>query len=225
MNPSYLIANSLPTSHKARGVPIISIHTHPHPIGVCYKTVRSLIPTLLFPQDQRPAYDLILNLGLAPGRNFYSIEAYAHRDDYVKQDIHHESMEGDTYWLVKYGAPPILEPTIDISDTCGRWQQRLPDDHVRISSNAGRYLCEYTFYTSMLEFWHRNQAADRPCIFLHVPNVCSEEAIQKGRRVVLALIEAAVSSEQTKRERSGLDMGFKPLDHLEVPPSTEGDGC
>ena len=224
MNPSYLIANSLPASHKAQGSPIISIHTYPHPIEVCYKTVRSLIPTLLFPQGQGATYDLILNLGLAPGRNFYSIEACAHRDDYVKQDILHESMEGDTCWRVKYGAPRILQPTIDISDTRERWQQRLPDDDVRVSGNAGRYLCEYTFYTTMLEFWQRNQAADRRCIFLHVPNGCNEEDIQKGRGVVLALIEAAISSEQTKRERAELELIFGPLKHSEVPLSTEGDG-
>ena len=225
MNPSYLIANSLPASYKARGSPIISIHTYPHPIDVCYKTVRSLIPTLLFSQGQRATYDLILNLGLAPGRNFYSIEACAHRDDYVKPDILHESMEGDTYWRVKYGAPTILQPTIDISDTCERWRQRLPDDDVRVSSNAGRYLCEYTFYTSMLEFWHRGQAADRPCIFLHVPNGCSEEDVLKGERVVLALIEAVISSEQTKRERAETDPVSGPLNRLEVAWSTEGDGC
>lgn len=64
------------------------------------------------------------------------------------------------------------------------------------SSDAGNYLCEFIFYTSLVEYWRRGPPAGtaRPVMFLHVPGLASEEAVERGRVVALALVGALVET-------------------------------
>ena len=180
--------------------------------------MRSLVPKLLFQSDNvesdplravqttredRQKFDIVLNIGLAPGRKYYSIESCAHRDNYVKKDIDGETMEGDTYWRDTYNSPLILEPSFNVPDIWRRWKQALllTDEDVRPSSNAGRYLCEYIYYASMLESWRRDPGGIRRYMFLHVPSGTTEEDLGRGIRVVLALIAALVGSELMKGKK------------------------
>jgi len=72
---------------------------------------------------------------------------------------------------------------------------------VRMSNDAGRYLCEFIFYASMVEFWRRGRGA--PCLFLHVPGGCEEEDVERGIEVAVGLIGGAVGSECGKRKEKG----------------------
>ncbi|KAL9124856.1 MAG: hypothetical protein Q9217_005861, partial [Psora testacea] len=166
-------------------------------------------------------YDIVIHIGLASGRGYYSIETCAHRDGYVKEDIHHQELEGDTFWRDEYGAPEVLTPSFDFVDVWRRWKQGLPYEDVRPSINAGRYLCEFIFYASMLEFWRRGEG--ERCMFLHVPSGSSEEEMGRGRRVVLALIAAVVGSEIVKRSRRKGVKGYREEDGMRI--MNEGDGC
>ena len=152
-------------------------------------------------KKDRQKFDVVLNIGLAPGRKHYSIESYAHRDDYVQRDVKGETMEGDTYWRDTYNSPLVLEPSFDVADVWRRWKQALllPEEDVRPSGNAGRYLCEYIYYASMLESWRRGPEGHRRCMFLHVPGGTTEEDLKRGTKIVLALIAALVGSELMKK--------------------------
>ncbi|KAL9101783.1 MAG: hypothetical protein Q9163_003002 [Psora crenata] len=243
INPSFLIANTLPATYQLPNLPQIVIHTYPHPIEVSYQAVRTLIPRLLFPKPhsafpapassgssqndvrtstktnaakEKPNYDIVLNIGLAPGRKYYSFETCAHRDEYVKRDIYFRDMKDDTYWRDEYDAPELLKPSFDMADVWRRWKQSLlrnehqredeqheqhdvDEEDVRPSSNAGRYICEFTFFTTLLEFWRRRQEARGA--FLHVPCGIGETDLRRGRRVVLALMAALVGSEIAKSKK------------------------
>ena len=175
------------------------------------------------PRD-RQIFDLVLNIGLSPGRKYYSMETCAHRDGYVKKDIYDKSMEGDTFWRDIYDAPPVLRPSFDVSDIWRRWKQALllPEEDVRPSNNAGRYLCEFIFFTSMLETWRRDPNHDRRYMFLHVPNGHDEEDLERGRKVALALIVAMVGSEMVNTQRQAAAQGY---DAAQVGHMSEDGDC
>lgn len=137
-NPSYLIASNLPTAHEATRLPLIKIHVHPEPVKVAYTYVRETIPQLLFSSSsskeasqrtdgriEQPLYDVILHIGVASGRDYYTLETLAHRDKYTKKDVNGETMEDDRLWQDKYKAPEILQPSFDVEDVWRRWKGGL----------------------------------------------------------------------------------------------------
>lgn len=137
-NPSYLIASSLPPTHEAPKLPLIKIHVYPEPVKVAYKYVRETIPQLLFSSPpsieasrkpdggiEQPLYDVILHIGVASGRSFYTLETLAHRDKYTKKDVNGETMEYDSLWQDQYKAPEILQPSFDVEDVWRRWKGGL----------------------------------------------------------------------------------------------------
>ncbi|CAD6578061.1 MAG: hypothetical protein ASARMPREDX12_008619 [Alectoria sarmentosa] len=116
-NPAYQVAKSLPDRRDIPGLPPIILHCHPKPITVSYAHVREIIPELLFPQDGlEPKFDIVLNIGLAPGRHFYTMETLAHRDGYNKKDVDGNTLEGDTFWQIEYKAPETLFSSFDTKD-------------------------------------------------------------------------------------------------------------
>ena len=139
-NPSYLIASSLPSSHQAANLPSIRIHAHPQPVKVAYRYIRQIIPKLLFckarskeesldthktPRWAKPEYDIVLHIGMASGRDYYTLETLAHRDNYTKKDVDGETMEDDLLWQREYKSPEILHTSFDTEDVWRRWKGAL----------------------------------------------------------------------------------------------------
>jgi pyroglutamyl-peptidase len=147
-----LIASSLPTKQQVSGHPAVNIHPHPSPITVAYDSIRETVPHLLFPhsfndihpnpnnfykqsnnahlkanpEEAQPNFDIVLHIGMAPGRDFYMLETLAHRDGYTREDVNRKTMEGDTFWKQKYGAPPTLSTGFNPEDVLRRWRHELP---------------------------------------------------------------------------------------------------
>ena len=157
INPSHLIASSLPSSFKTKELPTINI-VKASPIPVIYRTVRELVPKLSFPnassssanapsgaesgadhpalpfQDlltadtsakNKPRYDFVLHIGMAPPRKFFTMETRAHRDGYKARDEDGETMEVDHFWASKYDAPGVLKTGFDTTDVWRRWKSEL----------------------------------------------------------------------------------------------------
>ncbi len=108
----------------------------------------------------------------------------------------------DRYWQKKYNAPRILQPTYNPEDVCRRWKSAVAAENVRLSDDAGKYLCDYIFYASMLEYWLQDPSGERPCGFLHVPGSAQPEDIVRGTQVALAAITAILESLMA-RKREG----------------------
>ena len=58
-------------------------------------------------------------MGMAPGREYYTLETVAHRDGYEKEDVDRRTMREDRYWREEVGSPEVLEP---------RWEGWSGDD-------------------------------------------------------------------------------------------------
>ncbi|KAE8373090.1 hypothetical protein BDV26DRAFT_272836 [Aspergillus bertholletiae] len=214
VNASYLIASSLPRSLDLSGSSgpashRISIHVHPTPIPVAYSTVRTSIPAIL--EDYAKSHggrrpDIVLHMGIAASRSYYAIETRANRDSYhlsdVKGRIGYE--DGEKVWREQH-LPPVLQagPATDPANVAQKnlnpqppndeflsaWKSFVPPEtDVRISQDAGRYLCEFIFYTSLAEAFRQGQ--HRNVVFFHVPGACANEDIEKGVDVASGLIKA-----------------------------------
>lgn len=158
---------------------------------------------------------------MAPGCGFYAMETWAHRDGYTRKDVIQETMEGDAFWKQEYGAPQGLQTSFDAKDVLQKWKAELPvhrpfllpvshksrtkltkpstapndqDQDLRISTDAGHYLCDFIYFTSLVEYWRRNPNGPRPVIFLHVPGRYENEDVERGRAVTLGLIKALATS-------------------------------
>ena len=207
INASYLIASSLPKVLDEPILPKIHIHAHPDPIPVAYDAVRSIIPKMIFPDESSKQstrlrstpepvarYNVILHIGVAPERDYYAFERLSHRDDYTKPDINGNNMSNDQLWKKEYQSPEVLRTSFNTEDVWRRWKAGLVEEDLRPSDDPGHYLCDFIYYTSLVEHWRRDLEGSRPVMFFHVPGGHGEEDLRRGRRVALGLIQALVWS-------------------------------
>ncbi|KKZ67847.1 hypothetical protein EMCG_06476 [[Emmonsia] crescens] len=72
------------------------------------------------------------------------------------------------------------------------WQSFAPRKaDMRLSEDAGRYLCEFIFYTSLAHAYRERR--NRSVVFLHVPGRTDDEGIQIGREVAVGLVRCLVA--------------------------------
>ncbi len=72
---------------------------------------------------------------------------------------------------------------------------------MRISEDAGHYLCDFIYYSSLVHLW--KQQRPRKVTFLHVPCDASQERIETGTELAINLIRAIVESEVVRRREAG----------------------
>ncbi|KAI9926918.1 hypothetical protein ASPWEDRAFT_120829 [Aspergillus wentii DTO 134E9] len=228
VNASYLIASSLPSSFTFPAAPTspdepapaphrVSIHVHPSPIPVAYSTVRETVPGII--DDYTKAHggrrpDIVIHMGIASTRAYYSVETKAHRDSYNISDVKGLAgyEDGEKLWrqlrlpsVLQAGrsdtssasqssqvVKPRANPHPPDGDFLAVWKSLVaPGTDVRISEDAGRYLCEFIFYTSLAQAYQAGQ--DRNVVFFHVPGACDDEAIERGKNVAIAMIKSFVA--------------------------------
>ncbi|KAI9367616.1 hypothetical protein BJX61DRAFT_547313 [Aspergillus egyptiacus] len=226
VNASYLIASSLPSSLSlptdADGKSAarrIAIHVHPSPITVAYSAVRTTIPAIMdqYVKTHGRQPDIVLHMGIAATRSYYSVETRAHRDAYHMPDVLGRAGydDGEKLWreldlpYVLQAGPsdpptepivkPIASPRTNLfprspdSEMFKAWQALAPPStDIQISEDAGRYLCEFIFYTSLSLAY--KEGRDRNVVFFHVPSSCRDQDIATGTEVATALIKALVLS-------------------------------
>jgi pyroglutamyl-peptidase len=227
-NPSYLIAESLPqflypepnsfavdappdyaglapTRSITSTAPIIRLIVHPEQIRVSYETVAKIAPDLVAKHDP----DFIMHMGMAGGRDYYTLETLARRDFYRIKDVDNKDglSEGESVWR-KNGLPETIWTEWNEDDVLARWRgdvaRTCPGDEravVKLSRDAGRFLCEFILYTSLAYRLidakmddAKAQERKGKAAFLHVPGGTDEASIARGRNIAEAAIRAVVGS-------------------------------
>lgn len=193
----------------------VRILVHPEPVKVAYKSVRELVPTLW----EGRKIDFAIHIGMASGRKFYSVERRGHRDGYNMKDVDNELLgdaerrrvEGEKW--IWHGMPDELLSVVDVDDVWKRWRAALPvrlvllllwemankvqGKDVRVSEDAGRYLCDFIYFSSMAYLEQKEE--ERRVVFLHVPVNADEVAIENGIEITIELIRAMVQSDRMKK--------------------------
>lgn len=164
--------------------------------------------------------DIVLHMGIAATRNYYSIESKAHRDAYNMPDNLGQAGydEGEKPWrerslphvLTPGRSDPSTEPVVKLDLTVAAaasrtdlnphppdgefletWRALAPSGaDIRVSEDAGRYLCEFIFYTSLA--LALQEGRDRNVAFFHVPASCRDGDVETGREIAIALIKTLV---------------------------------
>ncbi|KAK5951755.1 hypothetical protein OHC33_007047 [Knufia fluminis] len=113
----------------------IILHTHPDPIRVAYTPTATLIPSLLNPatNPERLNYDYIFHIGLASGRDSYTLETIGHRQDYIIPDVD-DGVGGliSSIWA-REDVPEVLHVGWNPQDVLSRWEgevKRRQDDTI-----------------------------------------------------------------------------------------------
>ncbi|KAK4464159.1 hypothetical protein QBC42DRAFT_337110 [Cladorrhinum samala] len=220
VNPSWEIVSSLPdylppirpktaAAPSSALLPPIRLLVHPEPIHVSYRTVRSLVPTL---HSQKP--DIVVHVGMAGPRAYYSIERRGHRDGYQMQDVDgkyladYEDVNSDD-WVWK-DLPEEIETDFDCEDVLRKWKNYSPRySDLRISEDAGHYLCDFIYFSSLAELYKKGKREGegggegevrKKVIFLHVPSDASEGAVLRGRELLLQLVRGVVECELERKK-------------------------
>ncbi|KAJ0149659.1 hypothetical protein CTA2_537, partial [Colletotrichum tanaceti] len=71
------------------------------------------------------------------------------------------------------------------------------DSDLRISEDAGHYLCDFIYFSSLSHLWKAQK--HRRVTFLHVPSDASEESVARGTELTLQLIRSIAESELRRR--------------------------
>lgn len=74
-----------------------------------------------------------------------------------------------------------------------------PGHKLRISEDAGRYLCDFIYFSSLAHLT-KNQRP-RKVVFLHVPSTPGPENTTLGRTLLLQLVKSIAQSEVAHREK------------------------
>ena len=150
---------------------------------------------------------------MAGTTNQFMVERQGHRDGYdARRDVDGKTLveceeemglvKGE-YWA---GCPEIIQTTLNVDDILDRMRWPGPDGASQLpegvtviaSEDAGNFLCDFIYYSSLSHFWRKNgEDGKRPVVFLHVPPESDEETLRKGREVTIALIRAIVASERS----------------------------
>ncbi|KAF2868864.1 pyroglutamyl peptidase-like protein type I [Massariosphaeria phaeospora] len=211
-NSSWEIASRLPAVLPATLDSPTPIHicVHHESVRVAYSHVVNFVPRVLPPQNpMTPKPDIVLHIGLAAGRDFFALEKGSHSRGYgAIPDVDGEKFPDSTAEIrfPKSLYPSVLHTSFNTEDVLQRWKANLrsstadaeheknktPD--VRLSLDAGNFLCGFIYYNSLAHYFalEDNQ---RPVAFLHVPDLSnSQDLLDTGREVAIALIRSLVES-------------------------------
>ncbi|KAL1311538.1 hypothetical protein AAFC00_001658 [Neodothiora populina] len=214
VNPSYLIASTLPaTIPPTSKCPVsIQITLYPYQIPPSYAEIRNLVPRLYAAYEN---IDMVLHMGMIMNRNYYSIEKLAHRDNYdVHEDRYGKIIDKDDGKIFWPDCPPILETSLDFDDIFQRWRSILLESSseetssssvfngliLRPSIDAGHYLCDFIYYSMLAEHWRRkkdrvqsDKMDERPVMFMHVPGTVQPN-LRIGQATTVGLLRAMAMS-------------------------------
>ncbi|KAI5292004.1 hypothetical protein KEM52_006689 [Ascosphaera acerosa] len=216
VNPSYLIARALPQlialDKKSCDIRVLC---HPEPVRVAYQSVFDLtrqgIARFQGAHDGQ-APDLVLHIGVTNRREYYSVESHACRDGYMRADVE-ERTAADIEALFRERAYPealrpgdephtqdgqpcsvprstVLQPSPVDESLVEAWSLLSPGLDVRLSHDAGRYVCEFIYYNSLVHAWEQGRPLS--VVFVHVPVRREEGDVEKGKDAVTGLIKAIV---------------------------------
>ncbi len=123
-------------------------------IPVVYEVVSEEIPMLW--DTIKPM--MCVHVGVSPYARV-RLEKFGRNFCYDKGDIYRRLPIGN---LCCQGGPDTLRTVFNVEEVSKAVSAKNPEVEVDVSEDAGRYLCDFIYYTSL----HRGKA---PVVFVHVP--------------------------------------------------------
>lgn len=154
-------------------------------IPVAYEAVKQTIPSLL----TELAPTLCVHVGVSPYKTVV-LEKCGRNSGYSQNDIYGKKPDGEA---CVPGGPEYLQTTFDIPKVLQKVFRRQQDVKLATSSDAGRYLCDFIYYTSL----YVNTA---PVLFVHVTSLEEQYTVQQLARTLKNIIEVLLEEVQSRSE-------------------------
>ncbi len=150
----------------------VSLETRQVP--VLYDVVSSTVPSLLEEVNPR----LCVHVGVSP-YSVMKLERCGKNVGYRNADIC--GVVPSSQCCVA-GGPDTINTKFDIDKVCRMLNEKQDSVTVQVSEDAGRYLCDFIYYTSL----HTDKS---PVVFVHVPELGKPYSASQLAHALRALIE------------------------------------
>jgi len=141
----------------------------------------------------------VIHVGLDATRTCFNLEVGAFRDGYHEIPDVSRKVFTKAETKKEWGKSPArLDSSLDVDDLVKRASSQLGKIPVelQVSDDVGNFVCGFIYYTSLEHFSRKNKDAERPVLFLHVPELKGSKDIEIGEKVTIALIKAIAESFQ-----------------------------
>ncbi|KAM4605729.1 pyroglutamyl-peptidase 1-like isoform 1-T1 [Polymixia lowei] len=170
-----------------------AVDLHVCEVPVEYQAVQSLLPSLW--KQHQP--QLVVHVGVSGLATTVTLEQCGHNRGYRRPD--NCSFCPASQCCMESG-PDCLHSVLDMNMICKRTNDSGLGVAVSVSKDAGRYLCDYTYYTSL--YLGQGHSA-----FIHVPPLGNPYSSQDLGRALQVIVWEML--EQLDRSEDG----FKHHDH------------
>uniref|UniRef100_A0A8C5LTC2 Pyroglutamyl-peptidase I n=1 Tax=Leptobrachium leishanense TaxID=445787 RepID=A0A8C5LTC2_9ANUR len=156
-------------------------------VPVEYLAVKRLIPELWATYSPL----LIVHVGVSGMATSVTIEECGHNAGYIRTD--NCNFCPGTHCCVE-GGPECLHSDIDVKEVCKRASSELSDVQFTVSADAGRYLCDFIYYTSLYQ-------SNGKSLFVHVPPVGRPYTATQLGQALQAILKVILSMHVNHEER------------------------
>ncbi|XP_076149934.1 pyroglutamyl-peptidase 1 [Alosa pseudoharengus] len=150
------------------------IHLLVKEIPVEYKAVSELLPSLW--KQYQP--ELVVHVGVSGMATSVTLEQCGHNHGYNRLD--NCDFCPNSQCCIDQG-PDCIMSVIDMEAVCEKVNSSSMGVAFSVSKDAGRYLCDYTYYTSLY-------LGNRRCAFVHVPPLGKRHSAEDLGRALQAVI-------------------------------------
>ncbi|XP_053507152.1 pyroglutamyl-peptidase 1 isoform X1 [Ictalurus furcatus] len=156
-----------------------NVDLHITEVPVEYQAVQNLLPSLW---DQYHP-QLVVHVGVSGMATTVTLEKCGHNRGYMRPD---NCAFCPKSGCCMEGGPDCIKSAIDMDVVCKRVNNSDLGVSVSVSKDAGRYLCDYTYYVSL--YLGKGRSA-----FVHVPPLgnpySAEQLAQALRAVILEMLD------------------------------------
>ncbi|NP_001018362.1 pyroglutamyl-peptidase 1 [Danio rerio] len=161
------------------------INLHVAEVPVEYQAVQNLLPSLW--KDHLP--QLVVHVGVSGMATTVTLEQCGHNQGYMRMD---NCMFCPVSRCCVDGGPDCIHSVIDMDMVCKRVNSSGLGVSVSVSKDAGRYLCDYTYYMSL--FVGEGRSA-----FVHVPPLDKPYSAEDLARALRAIIREMLEHMETQQ--------------------------
>ncbi|KAL6104364.1 pgpep1 [Pungitius sinensis] len=152
-----------------------AVDLHVCEVPVEYQAVQGLLPSLW--REHQP--QLVVHVGVSGLATTVTLEQCGHNNGYKRLD---NCSFCPASQCCMDGGPDCIHSVLDMDTVCQRVNDSGLGVTISVSKDAGRYLCDYTYYTSL--YLGRGH-----CAFIHVPPLGKPYSSQDLGRALQAAIQ------------------------------------
>ncbi|KAM6990354.1 pyroglutamyl-peptidase 1-like isoform 1-T2 [Tautogolabrus adspersus] len=152
-----------------------AVDLHVCEVPVEYQAVQSLLPSLW--SEHQP--QLVVHVGVSGLATTVTLEQCGHNKGYKRRD---NCCFSPTSQCCMEDGPDCIHSVLDMETVCKRVNSTGRGVTFSVSKDAGRYLCDYTYYTSL----HLGQGRSA---FIHVPPLGKPYSSQELGRALQAVVQ------------------------------------